>query len=126
MKMFVDLNLKLGVRPEAYAPLSAPSWKNRRDKLKDMNVLKDPVILSLAEKYHKTPAQVVLNWHLHGGHVVIPSSMNRDRQKENLDIFDFTMTHEEYERVTLMDEGARMYDPKYYSEYERPCCPYFD
>jgi diketogulonate reductase-like aldo/keto reductase len=59
--MFVDLNLKLGVRPEAYAPLSVPSWKHRKDTLKELNVLKDPVILSLAEKYEKTPAQVVLN-----------------------------------------------------------------
>ena len=45
LKMFVDLNLKLGVRPEAYAPISVPSWKNRRDSLKELNVMNDPVII---------------------------------------------------------------------------------
>ena len=56
LKMFVDFNLKLGVRPEAYAPLSVPSWKRRKESLKELNVMKDPVIVAVAEKYGKTPA----------------------------------------------------------------------
>ena len=58
--------------------------------------------------------------------MVIPSSFNAERQRENLNVYDFTLTEEEYERVTDLDEGARIYDPKYYAEYERPCYPYFD
>ena len=57
-EMFVDLNLKLGVRPEAYAPLSVPSWKHRKDSLKELNFLKDPVILDLLSSHFNGSASL--------------------------------------------------------------------
>ena len=47
---------KLGVQVEAYAPLSVPAWKKRKEDYKEINIMKDPLILELAEKYKKTTA----------------------------------------------------------------------
>ena len=63
---------KLGIKLMAYSPFSAPNWPYRDERLKDINLLADPVITSIATKHGKTPAQVILNWHLKRGHLMIP------------------------------------------------------
>ncbi len=63
---------KLGIKLMAYSPLSAPNWPYRDERLKNINLLADPVITSIATKHGKTPAQVILNWHLKRGHLMIP------------------------------------------------------
>jgi 2,5-diketo-D-gluconate reductase A len=67
-----------------------------------------------------------LNWHLSRGHVIIPSTFNPERLKENFNVYDFKLKDEEYDGITALDKGARMYDPKYYKEYDRDFYPYFD
>ena len=57
---------------------------------------------------------------------MIPSTFNFERQAENINVFDFKLEVEEYERISNLDRNARLYDPKYYKEYERGCYPYFD
>lgn len=126
-KEFVDFSRKCGVVSQAYAPLSVPTWKHRKEQNLTLNILEDPLIKSLASKYGKTTAQIVLNWHvLHCGHAIIPSTFNKQRQLENLMVYDFTMEQGDYQAIDGLDQGARMYDPKYYKEYERDKYPYFD
>jgi len=54
-------------------------------------VLGDPIITGLAEKYGRTPAQVVLRWHVQIGNIVFPKTVNPDRMRENINVFDFEL-----------------------------------
>jgi 2,5-diketo-D-gluconate reductase A len=65
------------------------------------------VIAELAVKHSRTPAQVVLRWHLQLGNVVIPKSATPSRIAENFDLFGFTLTEEEMESLTPLDRGER-------------------
>jgi diketogulonate reductase-like aldo/keto reductase len=84
-----------GIVPEAYSPLAQGG------------VLKDPVITRLAGKHGKTPAQVVLRWHIQTGNIVIPKSVTPARIKENFDIFDFELSSDEVEAINGLDRGER-------------------
>lgn len=55
------------------------------------DVLKNPILLSVAEKLGKTPAQVAIRWGLQSGHSVLPKSTKEDRIKENFDVFDWSI-----------------------------------
>jgi 2,5-diketo-D-gluconate reductase A len=67
--------------------------------------LEDPVITALAEKHGKTPAQVILRWHLDRGDIVFPKSMRRERLAENFDLFDFALSADEVASVSALDKG---------------------
>jgi diketogulonate reductase-like aldo/keto reductase len=69
--------------------------------------LTDPVITELAGKYGKTPAQVVLRWHLEHGFCAIPKSVKPHRIAENFDVFDFSLAAEELAAIDALDRGAR-------------------
>ena len=73
------LHASLGIVTQAWSPLA----RNR--------VLGDPIVAALAERVGRTPAQVVLRWHLQRGDVVFPKSTHRERIIENLAVFDFTL-----------------------------------
>jgi diketogulonate reductase-like aldo/keto reductase len=73
----------------------------------DTNPLEDPVITALADKYAKTPAQVVLRWHLDHGFCAIPKSVKAHRIAENFDVFDFTLTPDEVAAIDALDTGVR-------------------
>lgn len=83
-----------GIALEAWAPL----MKGQLDH---------PVLLRLAEKYGKTPAQVVLRWHIQHGIIVIPKSVRKERIASNAAVFDFTLTAEEMAEIDAMDESFR-------------------
>jgi 2,5-diketo-D-gluconate reductase A len=68
-------------------------------------LLADPAITGLAEKYGKTPGQVVLRWHLDLGLVAIPKSANPTRLRENLDVFDFTLDATDLASLSALDRG---------------------
>ncbi len=70
-------------------------------------VLNDATITSIADRTGKTPAQVVLRWHLLLGNVVIPKSVTPSRMAENLDVFDFDLSAEDLERIQGLDRGER-------------------
>jgi 2,5-diketo-D-gluconate reductase A len=70
-------------------------------------VLTDPVISRLSRTYGKTPAQIVLRWHVELGIVVIPKSVTPARIKENIDIFDFELTPDDLAAIRGLDRGAR-------------------
>jgi 2,5-diketo-D-gluconate reductase A len=71
------------------------------------NVLSDPTIDDLARKYGKTPAQVVLRWHIERGDVVFPKSVSPARIKENIDIFGFELTGGDVEAISALNRNQR-------------------
>lgn len=75
----------------------------------DKSLQNEPVFAKLAEKYGKTPAQVILRWHTQMGFAVIPGSKNVDHIKDNLDILDFALTDEEMAEIAKLDKGVRYY-----------------
>ncbi|NDL63639.1 2,5-didehydrogluconate reductase DkgA [Acerihabitans arboris] len=71
-------------------------------------VFDQQVIRRLAEKYGKSPAQIVIRWHLDSGLVVIPKSVTPARIKENFAVLDFTLQQDELEAITRLDSGKRL------------------
>lgn len=67
-----------------------------------------PVIHRLAQKYNKTPAQIVIRWHLDSGLIVIPKSVTPARIKENFAVFDFKLDKDELSEIARMDCGKRL------------------
>jgi len=84
-----------GIATEAWSPIAKGQ------------VLSDQTITSLADKYGRTPAQVVLRWHVQIGDVVIPKSVNPDRMRENIDVFDFELAADDVAEIEEMDAGYR-------------------
>jgi 2,5-diketo-D-gluconate reductase A len=85
-----------GIATEAWSPIARGG-----------ELLRDQVITALAEKYGKTPAQLVLRWHLELGNVVIPKSATPSRIVENFDVFDFELDAEDVDAITGLDRSAR-------------------
>jgi diketogulonate reductase-like aldo/keto reductase len=67
-----------------------------------------PVLHELAKTYQKTPAQIVLRWHIQHGVVVIPKSVHDYRIRENAQIFDFSLSAAEMEAIDQIDGGQRL------------------
>ncbi|WP_030607595.1 aldo/keto reductase [Streptomyces sclerotialus] len=84
-----------GIATEAWSPLAQGA------------LLKDEAITAIAERHGKSPAQVVLRWHLQIGNVVIPKSVTPARIRENLDVFDFVLTDADIDAITALDQGLR-------------------
>jgi diketogulonate reductase-like aldo/keto reductase len=89
-------NTELGVATEAWAPLARGG-----------ELLADPVITRLADKHGRTPAQVVLRWHVQLDTIVIPKSVTPARIAENFEIFDFELDDEDLAAVAGLDRGHR-------------------
>jgi 2,5-diketo-D-gluconate reductase A len=70
-------------------------------------VLGDPTIAAIARRAAKTPAQVVLRWHLEHGDIVFPKSVTPDRIRENIDIFDFGLSADEVEAINALNRNER-------------------
>ena len=71
------------------------------------DLLSDPVVVSVAEAAGKTPAQVVLRWHIERGDIVFPKSVTPARIKENIDIFDFELSGQDLEAITSLNRNQR-------------------
>ena len=71
------------------------------------STLQDPAIGEIAEAHGKTPAQVMLRWHLQQGRQAIPKSITPSRIAENLDVFDFDLTADELAAIDALDTGVR-------------------
>lgn len=106
----IALMKKMGVQPEAWAPFA--------EGLKGM--FSEPLILELAQKYHKTPGQILLRWNIENGCVVIPKTVHESRMRENLDIWDFQLSKQDLERMKELDKGVpSMLDTRDIDEIER-------
>ena len=82
-----------GIRTEAWSPLAKGE------------VLADETVVELAEAQGRTPAQIVLRWHIERGTIVFPKSANPDRLRENLALFDFELSEDEVARIDALDRG---------------------
>jgi diketogulonate reductase-like aldo/keto reductase len=93
------LNIQVvAYRPLAYGPRGS--------------LLQDAVVQELAEKYSKTPAQIVLRWALHHNLVVIPKSISKQHLKENADIVNFSLDQQEVEKLDSLNRNLRMCNPE--------------
>ena len=70
-------------------------------------VLDDPAVVRVAERYSRTPAQVVLRWHVQRGDVVFPKSVNRERMQQNFELFDFELDGDAMGDLSALDRGER-------------------
>ncbi len=71
-------------------------------------VFDQPIIRKLAEKYGKTPAQIVIRWHLDSGLVTIPKSVTATRIEENFRVWDFRLEKDELGEIAKLDNGTRL------------------
>ncbi len=78
----------------------------------DSGLLGEPSVVRLAEKYAKTPVQIVLKWHVEEGFVVIPGTKDPAHAHENRDLFDFTLSEEEMDSLRALDRGTRFFTMK--------------
>lgn len=85
-----------GIVTEAWSPLGQGQ------------ALQDPTVVELARRHDRTPAQVVLRWHVQLGTVPVPKSADPRRQAENLAVFDFALTDDEMAALSALDRGAEL------------------
>lgn len=84
-----------GIRTEAWSPLARG------------RILSTPLLDDLAAKHGRTPAQIVLRWHLELGNIVIPKASSPDRLRENLDVFDFALDADDLATIATLETGER-------------------
>jgi len=82
-----------GVRIEAWGPLGQGKY----------DLFGTPAVADAAAAHDKTPAQIVLGWHLQKGTIVFPKSVRAERLRENLDVFDFTLSDAEITAIDALD-----------------------
>jgi 2,5-diketo-D-gluconate reductase A len=89
-----EASLRHGALVEAWSPLGQGGGE-----------LDDPVVTGIAAEHGKTPAQVLIRWHLDRGDIVFPKSVRRERIVENFDVLDFSLTGEQVEAIAGLDKG---------------------
>ncbi|MEU3524626.1 aldo/keto reductase [Streptomyces sp. NPDC038707] len=91
------VHAELGIATEAWSPLG-----------QGKGLLEVPAIVAIARKHDRTPAQVVLRWHLQLGNIVIPKSVTPSRIKENIAVFDFSLDDEDLAAISALNEERRL------------------
>jgi len=100
----------LGVQAEAWAPFA--------EGLKGM--FSEPILLELADKYRKTPAQIILRWNIQRGIIIITKTVHKEHMEENLNIWDFEISSEDVEKIFALDKNCpSMLDVNKPSEVKR-------
>ena len=92
-----EAHARYGVATEAWSPLG-----------QGKGLLDVPAIVAIGRKHGRTPAQVVLRWHLQLGNVVIPKSVTPSRIRENIDVFGFELDAEDLAAIAALDESRRL------------------
>ncbi|MGI9824939.1 aldo/keto reductase [Agromyces sp. Marseille-Q5079] len=100
----LELDTERGILNQAWSPIGGITFY--RDGVGG-STLEDPVITTIAEAHGKSPAQVMLRWHLQEGRSAIPKSTKAHRIAENFDVFDFELTADELARIDALDQGVR-------------------
>ncbi|MPV35916.1 aldo/keto reductase [Georgenia subflava] len=105
-------NAEHGIVTEAYSPLGRGG------------VLKDPAIAGIAERLGRSPAQVILRWHIQLGNVVIPKSVTPERIAANIDVFDFELTEDDMSTIAALDRGGRTgFHPDHFNGFPEDFAP---
>ncbi|GHE63224.1 oxidoreductase [Streptomyces longispororuber] len=92
-----EYHAEQGIATEAWSPLG-----------QGKGLLEVPAIVAIAQKHGRTPAQVVLRWHIQLGNVVIPKSVTPSRIKENIEVFDFELDPEDMAAISALNENRRL------------------
>ncbi len=92
-----EYHAEQGIATEAWSPLG-----------QGKGLLEVPAIVAIARKHARTPAQVVLRWHIQLGNVVIPKSVTPSRIKENIDVFGFELDPEDMAAISALNEDRRL------------------
>jgi diketogulonate reductase-like aldo/keto reductase len=92
-----EFHAEQGIATEAWSPLG-----------QGKGLLEVPAIVAIAQKHNRSPAQVVLRWHLQLGNVVIPKSVTPSRIKENIEVFDFSLDDEDLAAISALNEDRRI------------------
>ncbi len=95
-KPMIDFNNQHHIVTQAWAPLGRG------------RIFEEPIIQQLAQKYGKTPAQIILRWHFQNGLSFIPKSAHASRIKENADIYDFTLTDQDMAQMDSINKNVRI------------------
>ncbi len=95
---------RLGIATQAWSPLGGV-MVYRGDAPR--SALADPVVTAIAERRGRTPAQVILRWHVDSGRSAIPKSVRPERIAENLDVFGFSLSADEIAAIDALDTGMR-------------------
>ena len=74
------------------------------------SIMGEPLIQAIAEKHGKSPAQVILRWHVQQGHIVIPGSKTPSHIAQNIDLFDFALTDEDMAQIDSLDKGKPFFE----------------
>lgn len=91
-----EVHAQMGIATEAWSPLGQGS------------LLKNDTVVSVAEKHGKTPAQVLIRWHMQLGNIVIPKSVTPERIVSNFDVFDFELSEQDMASVSELGDGTRL------------------
>jgi diketogulonate reductase-like aldo/keto reductase len=101
-------NARYGIVTQSWSPIGGVYGRHRpANGHHAVRPLNNPVIVELASRHGKTPAQIVLRWHVEHGLSAIPKSVRGPRIAENIDIFDFTLAREDVAAVDALDTGVR-------------------
>ncbi|MFF9407522.1 aldo/keto reductase [Streptomyces anandii] len=92
-----EFHAERGIATEAWSPLG-----------QGKGLLEVPAIVAIAQKHGRTPAQVVLRWHVQLGNIVIPKSVTPSRIKENIEVFDFSLDDEDLAAISALNEDRRL------------------
>lgn len=92
-----EYHAEQGIATEAWSPLGSGK-----------GLLEVPAIVAIAQKHNRTPAQIVLRWHIQLGNVVIPKSVTPSRIKENINVFDFSLDTEDIAAISALNEDRRV------------------
>ncbi|KUN03422.1 oxidoreductase [Streptomyces yokosukanensis] len=92
-----EFHAEQGIATEAWSPLG-----------QGKGLLEVPAIVAIAQKHGRTPAQIVLRWHIQLGNVVIPKSVTPSRIKENIEVFDFSLDDEDLAAISALNEDRRI------------------
>ena len=92
-------------------------WHSHHDSFRSAENINDRVFLlnvlwvtSISEKYHKSVAQVILRWHIQEAHIVFPKSTNPAHIRDNMNIFDFTLTEEDMKKIRGIDKNKSYFN----------------
>jgi len=100
---------KNNIEITAYCPLGGNVPGNPEFSAKTL--LEEPVIKEIAQKHNKTPGQVIINWHLSRGYVVIPKTSTESRIKENFESDTFELSEEEIKKIDGLNKNVRVCEP---------------